>query len=91
MPFVWTTDVRLLGDGVRGMRPPATLVEKMPLWLFNGVKAEVEAMLIERPIEWIDQKAVEKKNSSGLVSEQSTNLMRADYLFRYSRNLKSLN
>lgn len=37
--------VRVRGDGVRGMRPPAVRVEKMPWWLFRGVETEAVAIL----------------------------------------------
>lgn len=37
--------VRVRGDGVRGMRPPAVRVEKMPWWLFRGVDIEAVAIL----------------------------------------------
>ena len=36
---------RVRGDGVRGMRPPAVRVEKMPWWLFKGVDIEAVAIL----------------------------------------------
>lgn len=37
--------VRVRGDGVRGMRPPAVRVEKIPWWLFRGVDIEAVAIL----------------------------------------------
>jgi predicted peptidase len=33
--------VRVRGDGVRGIRPPAVLEENMPVWDFIGVHTEV--------------------------------------------------
>ena len=43
--FVTRLVVRVRGDGVRGMRPPAVLVEKMPWWLFKGVDTDAVAIL----------------------------------------------
>lgn len=37
--------MRVRGEGVRGMRPPAVRVEKMPVWLFNGVDTEEVAIV----------------------------------------------
>lgn len=37
--------VRVRGEGVSGMRPPAVLVEKMPWWLFKGVDIEAVAII----------------------------------------------
>ncbi len=37
--------VRVRGDGVRGIRPPAVRVEKMPWWLFRGVDTEAVAIM----------------------------------------------
>ena len=37
---------RGLGEGLRGIRPPAVLEEKSPWWLFTGVDAVTEAMVI---------------------------------------------
>ena len=38
--------VRVRGDGVRGMRPPATRVEKMPWWLLAGVDTDADAIVL---------------------------------------------
>ncbi len=37
--------VRVRGDGVSGIRPPAVRVEKMPWWLLRGVDTEAVAIL----------------------------------------------
>lgn len=37
--------VRVRGDGVKGMRPPAVRVEKMPAWLFKGVDTDEVAIV----------------------------------------------
>lgn len=37
--------VRVRGDGVRGIRPPAVRVEKRPWWLFKGVDIEAVAIV----------------------------------------------
>ena len=44
--FVARLVVRVLGDGVSGMRPPAVRVEKRPRWLLTGVQMVVDAMLL---------------------------------------------
>lgn len=38
--------VRVRGDGVRGIRPPAVRVENMPWWLFKGVDIVAVAIVI---------------------------------------------
>lgn len=35
----------VLGDGVRGIRPPARWVEKMPRWLLEGVDTDGVAIV----------------------------------------------
>jgi hypothetical protein len=37
---------RWLGEGVRGIRPPAVLEEKSPWWLFTGVDTVTEAIVM---------------------------------------------
>jgi len=37
--------VRVRGDGVRGIRPPAVRVEKRPWWDFRGVDTDADAIL----------------------------------------------
>lgn len=37
--------VRALGDGVRGMRPPAVFDENRPVWLLRGVDTCIEAIV----------------------------------------------
>lgn len=51
--------VLVLGDGVRGMRPPAVLLEKRPRWLFIGVETEAVAIVIRKAIQ---KKTKEKQN-----------------------------
>lgn len=43
--------VLVRGDGVRGMRPPAVLLEKRPRWLFDGVETEAVAIVMRNSIE----------------------------------------
>lgn len=38
--------VLALGEGVRGIRPPAVFVLKMPWWLLRGVETDTEAIVI---------------------------------------------
>jgi hypothetical protein len=40
-----TLSRRPRGEGVRGMRPPAILVEKIPWWVFTGVETRGVAIL----------------------------------------------
>ena len=40
--------VLVRGEGVRGMRPPAVRVEKMPWWLLRGVDTDAVAMFYDR-------------------------------------------
>ena len=44
--FVAKLAVLARGDGVRGIRPPAVLVEKMPWWLFKGVETDAVAIAL---------------------------------------------
>lgn len=37
--------VLVRGDGVRGIRPPAVRVEKMPWWLLRGVETAAVAIV----------------------------------------------
>ena len=46
--FVATLVVLVRGEGVRGILPPAVLVEKMPWWLFRGVATVGVAIVIDR-------------------------------------------
>lgn len=36
--------VLVRGEGVRGKRPPAVFVEKIPRWVFKGVETSTVAM-----------------------------------------------
>ena len=53
--------VRVRGEGVKGIRPPAVRAEKMPWWLFKGVDTDAVAIvqchkyMIEWTIQCIDQ------------------------------------
>jgi len=38
--------VLVLGEGVRGIRPPAVRVEKMLWWLLSGVDTATEAIVL---------------------------------------------
>lgn len=40
--------VLVRGDGVRGIRPPAVLLEKRPWWLLRGVETEAVAIVIRK-------------------------------------------
>ena len=40
-------DVDCLGEGVRGIRPPAVREEKSPLWDLSGVDTDAVAMMID--------------------------------------------
>lgn len=44
--LVFKLEVLVQGEGVRGMRPPAVLLEKMPRWLFKGVDTVAVAIVI---------------------------------------------
>ena len=43
--FVAKLAVLVLGEGVRGIRPPAVRVEKMPWWLLRGVDIAAVAIM----------------------------------------------
>lgn len=43
--FVAALVVLVLGDGVRGIRPPAVFVLKMPWWLLRGVDTDGVAIV----------------------------------------------
>lgn len=93
--------VRVLGEGVSGMRPPAVRVEKMPWWLLRGVDIAAVAIAcdIEYVIEWtiqcFDQShCVRRQRSLQVSSRRLTNRCCRRLLFvvfRYQRDPKSLN
>lgn len=52
--FVARLAVRVFGDGVRGIRPPAVRVEKMPWWLLRGVDIAAVAIVWYRVCDRMD-------------------------------------
>jgi len=48
-------EVLVRGEGVRGIRPPAVLLEKMPCCFFKGVDTDAVAIVIygvQMQVEW---------------------------------------